>query len=282
VVAHHVLDRALAAGVLVRVHPRVFVLADHVGDDDVLDRAAWAYAGPGAALSHTTALRRWGIQHVPRDGRRHVTVAGHVRCRGDDSLVVHRRQRFPNDASIAWRAGLPVVALEQALVESWAVLEPSERLGPFFVAVRERRTTPQRIFATFLEQPRTEGAAEIAALCDLMDEGCRSELELFGHRRVFDSESLPSAVLQHPVATALGTFFLDRAYLAERVGVELDGAAYHGDSAQREHDVRRDAALAAVGWLIVRFTYRRLHADPEGCRRELAEILESRRRQLSS
>jgi very-short-patch-repair endonuclease len=62
--------------------------------------------------------------------------------------------------------------------------------------------------------------------------------------------------------------------------VELDGAAWHGSAAQRERDVRRDAALAASGWLVVRFTQARLHRDPEGCRRDLLDILASRRRQL--
>jgi very-short-patch-repair endonuclease len=64
------------------------------------------------------------------------------------------------------------------------------------------------------------------------------------------------------------------------VGVEMDGAAYHSSADQREWDVRRDALLARLGWLILRFTHRRLHSDPDGVRDEIPEVLRMRRRQL--
>ena len=57
---------------------------------------------------------------------------------------------------------------------------------------------------------------------------------------------------------------------AARVAVELDGAAFHGSREARERDLRRDTALAAAGWIVLRFSYARLIADPDGCRREIA------------
>jgi very-short-patch-repair endonuclease len=73
---------------------------------------------------------------------------------------------------------------------------------------------------------------------------------------------------------------LDRAFLAEMVAVELDGAAYHGAPGQRERDLRRDSALARLGWLTVRFSHLRLHREPGHVIDELVEILEHRRSQL--
>lgn len=64
------------------------------------------------------------------------------------------------------------------------------------------------------------------------------------------------------------------------VNVELDGAAYHGAPGQRERDLRRDTALAALGYLTVRFSHLRLHADPDGVIAELLAILAMRRAQL--
>ena len=49
---------------------------------------------------------------------------------------------------------------------------------------------------------------------------------------------------------------------------------------QRERDIRRDAALATLGYLTVRFSHLRLHADPEGCIEELLAILAARRAQF--
>lgn len=54
------------------------------------------------------------------------------------------------------------------------------------------------------------------------------------------------------------------------MAVELDGAAFHGSRSARERDLRRDSALAAAGWVVLRFSFERLLRDPEGCRREIA------------
>ncbi|MEU4473288.1 DUF559 domain-containing protein [Micromonospora sp. NPDC023888] len=47
---------------------------------------------------------------------------------------------------------------------------------------------------------------------------------------------------------------------------------------EREIDLRRDALLATIGILVVRFTHRRLTADPAQVRRETLAILAARSR----
>jgi len=59
---------------------------------------------------------------------------------------------------------------------------------------------------------------------------------------------------------------------------ELDGREGHVSKADRERDLRRDAALAARGILVVRFTHYRLTHEPEAVRREILAILAARRR----
>ena len=61
-----------------------------------------------------------------------------------------------------------------------------------------------------------------------------------------------------------------------RVAVALDGAASHGSRDQRERDLRRDTALAALGWVVLRSSYRRLTTGPEGCRREIEAVVRGR------
>ena len=80
---------------------------------------------------------------------------------------------------------------------------------------------------------------------------------------------------QRDVRVAGRRYRLDLAFDAERVAVELDGATHAGPDG-RERDTRRDAALAAAGWLTVRFTHRRLTTDADGCRRELLAVLATR------
>lgn len=280
VVQHHVLDRAVSGGAITRVFPQVFVLSDLVNDDEVLDRAALAYV-PGAALSHTSALRVWSVGHDPIDGRRHVTTGPRAQLRATSGLIVHRQRDVRcTQPQFMVRRGVHVTAIEAAIVASWTLVVPTERRKPAITAVSAGITTGDRLLRALSSARKPAGAAEMRPLFELLALGCRSELELWGHNEVFGHPSLSDAVLQHAVPTAAGMFVLDRAYLEEMVGVELDGAAWHGSASQRERDVRRDAALAAAGWLIVRFTHSRLRRDPAGCREELRRILISRRRQL--
>jgi REase_MTES_1575 len=280
IVEHHILDRAVSGRAIVRVFPGTFVLADLANDVDAIDRAALAYV-PGSALSHTSALRIWRVPFVAVDGRHHLSVAPRAQVRDRDRLVVHRRDGFGvSSPPTMSRHGKRVTRLEWAIIDSWPLLAAGEQRGPAIAAVSGGQTTGARLLSALSRIDRPAGAASMRALFPLLSLGCRSELELWGHDHLFADPALPRVALQHVVETPAGTFILDRAHLAEQVGVELDGAAWHGSSEQRERDVRRDAALATIGWLIVRFTHCRLRDDPTGCRAQLHAVLERRRRQL--
>ena len=93
---------------------------------------------------------------------------------------------------------------------------------------------------------------------------------------VTDVPGLPSCRRQHRVFLPYGHVDLDVAWPEVRLAVELDGAAFHGSAEQRERDLRRDATLAAAGWLVLRFSYRRLVREPDACRAEIAAVHRSR------
>lgn len=63
---------------------------------------------------------------------------------------------------------------------------------------------------------------------------------------------------QHPL---LG-YFLDFAFLAERVAVEVDGES-HTTKAGREKDAARDARMQKHGWLVIRLENETAITDPE-------------------
>jgi very-short-patch-repair endonuclease len=281
VVPKHVLERATQSAVVVRIHPEVYALGTRFAEPDVLDRAAIARF-PTGALSHPTALRIWRLPHIALTAeRRHVTIAPERFVRSTSALFVHRRQTFAAGPPLTvTRNGLEVVRIEQAIIESWPFLTPATRRAPAIAAVSQRLTTPERLIEVLFAQPWTTGVVGLYGLFRLLEDGCRSELGRWGHQRVFNDPSLPEAHLQYAVTVGGLTYYLDRAYVAIKVGVELDGAAWHGSRQQRERDVRRDAALAAAGWVIVRFTHARLTSNPRACRDELAAIVAARRQQL--
>ncbi|WP_170182488.1 endonuclease domain-containing protein [Blastococcus colisei] len=115
-------------------------------------------------------------------------------------------------------------------------------------------------------------------LLALIAGGCDSELEIWGVQQVLPRPpAVPPYVQQYRLALPDGRRIkLDAAWPEALVAVELDGAAFHGSREARERDLRRDSALAALGWVVLRFSYARLVADPEGCRREIVAAVLAR------
>ncbi len=95
-------------------------------------------------------------------------------------------------------------------------------------------------------------------------------------RHVLQVDGIPKPSQQHRVALPGTVIYLDAALPDVKLGIELDGAAYHGASEARERDIARDVALAGVGWQVLRFSYRRVTRDPEGCRRDIAAAYQRR------
>ena len=267
-------SRWLAQGALVLVHPGVVALGDRVDDWHVRARAAVLWArGP---LSHLSALALHELVPVPPPGPVHVTVSADRWPRGSAGVVAHRTTlRVP----MTRVRGLPVLEPARSLVDAWAWAS-SPRLNSgaavelplvrqaMIEAARTHAVDATEVQEASAAQRRHAGSAELRRLLALVRGGCQSELEIWGVTHVLQLAGLAPAVQQHRVFLPSGRYVdLDAAWPEARVAVELDGAAFHGSREQRERDLRRDTALAALGWVVLRFSYRRLTTDPEGCRR---------------
>jgi very-short-patch-repair endonuclease len=55
---------------------------------------------------------------------------------------------------------------------------------------------------------------------------------------------------------------VDAVWPEQRLVVEIDGYAYHGHRAQFERDRRRDLALVAAGYRVIRISWRQLTNEP--------------------
>lgn len=274
VVDHDVLDRAVRAGQLLRPYPGILIDPDLAADRGALLRAAVRYADGRAAVSHVTGLGVWGLP-VPDPPRIHLTTGPEHRLRGAQGLVVHRRTGFSAEAPHAVaRDGLPVVRLERCVVDSWPMLSGDARRAPAIHAVAARMTTAERLRTALDTAPRLGGRRELARLVDMLAAGCRSELELWGYAHVFRDLRLRWQVRMMLDGRAV---YLDVYDDAARVNFELDGGKYHAGTRDRERDLRRDAALAARGITVVRFTHDRLTREPDDVRRQVLAILATRR-----
>ncbi|WP_246568803.1 endonuclease domain-containing protein [Polymorphospora rubra] len=285
VVPPWVLAAARRAGRLRRVLPEVYVDAGRVAtgtgrvlplsalDPNLRHRAVLAYLAETGGFSHTTALDVWGLRRQPPGEPIHVSVPAGSSLRSLPGLVVHHRRALPLRV---WR-GAPVSQLENSLVDAWPLLSAAERPGPAIQAVNDRRTTPQRIGAALDTVPRLAGRAALRILLDRLAAGCRSALEIWGHDHVLTGPGMPSFKRQVRIRVGRRTVYLDVYAERERVDIELDGATSHADARQRETDLRRDALLATMGILVVRFSHARLTGQPDEVRAEILSILANRR-----
>jgi Protein of unknown function (DUF559) len=192
--------------------------------------------------------------------------------------VIHIGRRPVADVG---RDGSPVTRLERSIVDSWTILSGADQRAPPIAAVGDRRTTPRRLLNEAAERVSLKGRASLLMLCDALKRACRSELELWGLRDVFGDARSAHGAWQLPVHVGSRVVYLDLAFERERVCVELDGAAYRLQPGDRERDMRRDAALSMLGWLVLRFSFGRLHEQAAVVTNEVDAVLQMGRRQLS-
>ncbi|WP_225854455.1 DUF559 domain-containing protein [Micromonospora sp. ALFpr18c] len=245
--AAHLVGNRPGAPVLQRLDPRVAQLA-------VL---AWAQGC--AALSHLSALDAWGLRPQIAGDPLHLSAPMTLGLRTRPGLVMHRRGGFViAPPHVLVRKGLAVTRLEQTIVDSWPMLPSAERHAPVIRAVNDWLTTPARLAVALDGVPKLIDRAALRTLLTRLADGCRSPLEIWGHEHVFTGTAMPAFRRQVPMRLGRRTVYLDMFAERERVNIELDGATAHGDPRQREIDLRRDALLATVGILVVRFAHRRL------------------------
>ncbi len=273
----HTVGEWVRAGRLLRPHPGVVALPHSL--DRWRTRALAAVLATGGTLTHTSALTVWRLS--PETDPVHVSIPARRRAPRRPGLVVHRVRELTTD-----RLGpYPVTDLPRSLVDAWGMAHGTAgaaRLvevsrGAVIAALRERRVRPAQLRAEMVGHPALPGRGGLSELIRLVENGCQSELEIWGVREVLRGPGMPRVVQQHPVVLPFATVHLDAAVPELKIAIELDGAAFHGSAEARERDTRRDVALAALGWVVLRFSYRRLRTDPAGCRAEVIAVCAARR-----
>jgi very-short-patch-repair endonuclease len=259
--------------------PHVYRLKESSDDGFAALRAALLHAGPESAISHTTALAVWGERRLEHP--LHLTVDENLRRAGAPGLIVHRRKRFdPGSSQCVARRGLRVTGLPRTVIDSWPLLPPAERRPLALDLARRGLVTANLLDEALAERPNVAGRKLLRQTIDLIADGCQSELEAHGVLGVFRHRSLPRSRGQYRIELPTGRIHLDRAWPEVKVAVELDGARYHTSPEDRRRDLARDTALAAIGWVVLRFTYAEVLRDPEGVRAMILQVYRTRLAQL--
>jgi very-short-patch-repair endonuclease len=153
---------------------------------------------------------------------------------------------IPTTSPVRTLIDLGAVVSREQLEEA---LDGAERDGKVNRRVLERRLGE-------LRQHGRRGTANVAAILDgraRMERLPRTVLER-RMLRLLERAGLPLPVCQYPVMRRNGrTAFLDFAYVALLVAIEVDGNGSHATPAQRASDNQRSNEL--TGWRVLRFTY---------------------------
>lgn len=272
------LTRWVASGSLVRPLPGVLALPSAAGT--WRGRATAAVRWSGGHLCGRSALALWDIVGAPGP---HVHLAVGRRR----SIPVVPDWLRPHRVEVpTWgvAGGFEVTLPARSVVEAWGhahaaggtARDVEIARSAVIGSLQRRRATVREVRRELARHPSLPGRAALAHLVELVGAGSHSEFEIWGLTHLLDIPGLPPAELQLSLPTRIGVLHLDAGWRAARLGVELDGAAFHGSPDQREADLRRDAAALAEGWAILRISRRRGMAEPAACRAEVATAFHRR------
>jgi very-short-patch-repair endonuclease len=217
----------VVTGGLVRVHIGVYAVGYRRVEPVARAMAAVLACGPGAVLSHDSALALWGLRRWPDTPE--VTTARDVRRPG----ITAHRSRTLRKAHTTVQLGVPVTRPARAIDD-----------------IRPRLTERQRV--------RLVNAARLERLIS-----AEEAAERLGHRRNPTRSGLEDAfqrwVTRHRIPQPLTGALVDghevdALWPAEKIIVELDHPATHSDPVTFREDRRRDRTNRDHGYETVRLT----------------------------
>jgi very-short-patch-repair endonuclease len=250
----------LRHGDVVRLSRDTYVPRSAVGDLRTRICAVLLGAPPAAVVSHSTAAAVWGlaIPLQPEESKVHLTVAtgSAVRARADRSI-----HRGPLGAGeVVERLGFRLTTPQRTWRDLAATLPP-----PALLAVTDQVLAHWCSRSELSQQldlrPSGRGSARARSVLPVADPRAESPMESV-LRWVLHAAGLPAPELQHVIGTPVGTFRADLAWPESKVLVEFDGAV-HREQRVFVEDLRRQNALVAAGWTVLRFSSADVLGRPE-------------------
>ena len=253
-IAAGITDKQLRHRDVVRLSRDTYLPKALVGELRTRLPALLLTAPAGTVVSYATAAAMWGIEipmSPPTDRRVDLTVPPASWAENRPDRRVHRSDVPPEDVALRW--DLPVTTPARTWRDLAGVLRE-----PALLAVTDQlldgRCSRAELEQQLRRRPKGRGSARSRAVLPVADPLAESPMESV-LRWLLYAAGLPRPVLQHPVRNAGGSL-LGRADLAwpdRKVLVEFDGNV-HRERDVFVNDVRRQNALVAAGWMVLRFT----------------------------
>lgn len=222
-------------------------------------------------MSGSTAAHLLGIDGM-RQGRVEIMVPAGGNGRSDIATVT--RSKWFREVATTRAGGFTVTDPAETILVLAARMAPAplERLVDDVIAAGAVTVEGFEPIRRRISGGRVRGSRR---LFDLLDERSDAAWQPPGNElehhldRLVDHPSIPPVSRQHPFSYADTPMIVDMYIDAWRLVLEADGRRWHTRRADFERDRARDNAAAARGLAVLRFTWRMLTDDLEGCRRTL-------------
>ena len=235
------IDSALQAGDLVRVRTGWYASPDTAPDILTAVRC-------GGSVTCGSALRLRGVWVM--DSGLHVRVPPDARVHGNGPRI-HRLGGHSRDGVDDVTTALAVSALCMSLNEAVCAFDSAVQLGIVTMStVRPLLTSPRGAKLLRLIDGRSESGIETLVRLRLRSRGIsvRVQVKIAGISRV-------------------------DLLIGDRLIIEVDGDEWHSTAEQREADRRRDSALIAQGYLVLRVGYWRVINEWAGFDSEVLAVV---------
>lgn len=231
------------------VYPGVYGPADLELTARERARAAWLWSRRHAVIAGNSAAALLGAKWV--SPALDAELIHHSR-RPPGGITVHNETLLPGE--VIQVDGMPVTTPARTAFDigRWASsrLHAVQRLDALANATDIKINEVEAVVA---EHRGMRGLVRLRAVLPFVDGGAESPQET-RTRLVLIEAGLPAPQTQIRVCDEYGDFVarVDMGYKDLRVGIEYDGPQHWTDPQQRERDIDRHAALADLGWTIVR------------------------------
>ncbi len=156
--------------------------------------------------------------------------------------------------------GIPSATIARALFDLGATVGPRRLARGVDAALAKRRVSISELVALLddlAERGRT-GSARLRVVVQERLDGDETPTTVLESRflELIDDHGLPRPECQVGISGRRGWIGdVDFAWRTGRLVVETDGGAFHDSITDRENDERRDQALEAEGWTVLRFSW---------------------------
>ncbi|HWE56955.1 MAG TPA: type IV toxin-antitoxin system AbiEi family antitoxin domain-containing protein [Acidimicrobiales bacterium] len=239
-------------GAMIRVRRGIYRWCGAMPSSEMMAMAAVMAAGRGAALSHRSAGRLWGLLPAA-DERVEVSCARWLRLDGVDA---HQSRLVRSE--VTKRFGIPVTTPARTLLDLSESCSKDELGRTIDEALRRQLTTIPALEAALRNHEGPGRRRREAIRGALGDRGVDYDPASNDWERrmqeLCDRLGLPPSKRQHPVRTKRRRYLIDRAIIDLKIGIEFNGRSYHGLRSGFDYDSQRRNDLTQAGWLMLDFT----------------------------